>query len=152
MVCLGNICRSPMAHGLLQYKVQQLGLKWEVDSAGTSSYHRGEQPDARAIACMKRHGIDITYQSSRPITHSDLAEYDLIYVMDRSNLRDVTALAGNEDELSKIALIMATVSETSAADVPDPYFGSGDKGFETVYKMLDNATDKIIEKYRAIAR
>ena len=83
MVCLGNICRSPMAHGLLQHKVQKLGLKWMVDSAGTSDWHQGELPDARAIACMKRHGIDITYQRSRPVIDEDLEDFDLIYVMDK---------------------------------------------------------------------
>lgn len=146
MVCLGNICRSPMAHGLLQHKVEKLGLKWEVDSAGTSGYHEGEQPDKRAIACMRKHGIDITYQHSRPIIRQDLDEFDLIYVMDKANLADVTEMAVSEEQLHKIALIMSMVYAPQSIDVPDPYYG-GDRGFENVYKMLDEATDKIIEKY-----
>src|SRR6202041_2830083 len=93
MVCLGNICRSPMAHGLLQHKVKVRRLDWEVDSAGTSGYHEGQLPDARAIACMKRHGIDITYQQSRPIDGEDITYFDLIYVMDKANLHDVLAMA-----------------------------------------------------------
>ena len=149
MVCLGNICRSPMAHGLLQQKVLQRKLDWEVDSAGTSSYHKGELPDKRAIACMKRHGIDITYQHSRPVTLADLQYYDRIFVMDRSNLHDVFEMAGTEDELEKISLIMGLVDERSAGDVPDPYYGPGEKGFELVYEMLDRATDVLVEKYTA---
>jgi len=148
MVCLGNICRSPMAHGLLEHKAKALGLNWQIDSAGTSGWHRGDQPDARAIVCMKKHGIDITYQSSRPIIPADLQEYDLVYVMDRSNQTNVLEIAKTEEEQYKVALIMSMVNEHEPADVPDPYFGTGDKGFETVYKMLDEATDKIIAKYR----
>src|SRR4051812_42209338 len=148
MVCLGNICRSPMAHGLLLHKVQQLGLNWQIDSAGTSNYHEGQLPDSRAIACMKRHGIDITYQTSRPVIKDDLGEYDVIYVMDQANLRDVLEMTGTEEEQNKVALVMSMVYEQSPIDVPDPYFGVGDKGFENVYTMLDEATDKIIEKYR----
>lgn len=151
MVCLGNICRSPMAHGLLEYKAKKLGLDWQVDSAGTSDYHRGQQPDARSIACMKRHGIDIANQTSRPVIKDDLTDYDLIYVMDRANLSDVTGMTTDENELNKIVLVMNMVYEQNPIDVPDPYFGVGDKGFENVYTMLDEATDKIIEKYRVSA-
>jgi protein-tyrosine phosphatase len=146
MVCLGNICRSPIAHGLLQYKSDKLKLGWEVDSAGTSGYHEGELPDSRSVACMKKHGIDITYQHSRPISTDDLQRFDLIYVMDSSNYRDVTNLARNEEELYKIKLIMSEVYADKVPDVPDPYYG-GDHGFENVYKMLDKATDRIIERY-----
>ena len=148
MVCLGNICRSPMAHGLLQHKVSKLKLDWEIDSAGTSGYHHGELPDKRAIACMKRHGIDITYQHSRPITVADLRYYDHIFVMDRSNLRDVNDMAGTEAELQKISLIMKLVEDKNPEDVPDPYYGTGESGFEKVYEMLDLATDKLIDKYK----
>ena len=144
MVCLGNICRSPMAHGLLQHKVVQLKLDWEIDSAGTSPYHKGELPDNRAIACMKRHGIDITYQRSRPITPADLRYYDRIFVMDHSNLRDVSDMAGTEDELQKISLIMGLTDSQNPEDVPDPWYGNSDSGFEKVYKMLDAATDRLI--------
>jgi len=147
MVCLGNICRSPMAHGILLHKISKLKSDWEIDSAGTSGYHQGELPDRRAIACMKRHGIDITYQRSRPITVADLRYYDRIFVMDRSNLHDVCEMAGTEAELEKISLIMGAVDEQHPEDVPDPWYSTGEQGFETIYEMLDRATDKLIEKY-----
>jgi len=147
MVCLGNICRSPMAHGLLQHKVTQLKLGWEIDSAGTSGYHEGQLPDERAIACMKRHNTDITYQRSRPITFDDLYYYDLIFVMDRLNLRDVLQLAKTNMDEAKISLIMSLVDEQHPQEVPDPYYGPGDSGFELVYEMLDKATAKLLEKY-----
>ena len=146
MVCLGNICRSPMAHGLLQHKATQLKLDWEIDSAGTSGYHEGDLPDKRAIACMKRHGIDITYQRSRPINYQDLHYYDEIFVMDESNLNNVMLIAKTNTELAKVSLIMALVDPQPAREVPDPYYGPGDKGFEKVYDMLDKATDRLIEK------
>lgn len=147
MVCHGNICRSPIAHGLLLHKVQQLKLNWEVDSAGVINYHEGELPDPRAIACMKNHGIDITYQRARQINYQDLKEFDLIYVMDKSNYDSVSDMARTEDELVKIKMVMSEVYSGVETDVPDPYFGEA-KGFENVYKMLDKATDKIIEKHR----
>jgi protein-tyrosine phosphatase len=147
MVCLGNICRSPMAHGLLQYKATLLKLEWEIDSAGTIGYHEGELPDRRAIACMKRHGIDITYQRSRPVTYNDLHHYDHVFVMDEANLNDVMLIAKTNTELAKVSLIMGMVDESRPLEVPDPYFGPGDKGFEIVYEMLDKATDKLLEKF-----
>jgi len=147
MVCMGNICRSPMAHGLLQHKIEQLGLNWQVDSAGTSSYHKGELPDSRAISCMKKHGIDITFQHSRPVAKDDFAAFDVIYCMDKNNYWDVRALAENETDENKVLLILNEVTPDLDESVPDPYYGSGD-GFEHVYKMLDEATDKIIEKYK----
>lgn len=146
MVCHGNICRSPMAHGLLQRKVDLQNLPWEVDSAGVSDYHEGELPDPRATACMKKHGIDITYQRSRPVSYDDLKEFDLIYVMDASNYSNVSRMARTEEQLQKIKMIMNEVYPDQNTEVPDPYYG-GDSGFEHVYKMLDKATDKIIEKY-----
>jgi protein-tyrosine phosphatase len=158
MVCLGNICRSPMAHGLLQHKAEQLKLDWEIDSAGFSGYHEGDLPDPRSIACMKRHGIDITYQRSRPILYEDLFYYDHIFVMDKSNLRDVQQLARTSTEQrprfqarkdkANIALVMSLVDEQQPEEVPDPYFGHSDAGFELVYEMLDRATNQLIEKYQ----
>jgi protein-tyrosine phosphatase len=155
MVCLGNICRSPMAHGLMQHKIDNhpvngRPLKWEVDSAGTSNWHEGSPPDARSISCMNRHGIDISNQTSRPVLLEDLEEFDLIFVMDKANLADVMTMANTEEQQNKVKLIMSMVYEQTPIDVPDPYFGVGDKGFENVYKMLDEATDKIMEKYAAV--
>lgn len=148
MVCLGNICRSPMAHGLLEHKVKQEGLDWEVDSAGTGDWHAGEQPDKRAMANMKGHGIDISKQAARQLKREDLDKYDVIYVMDTSNLANAQRLAANHDQLKKITMIMNEVPGTHEFEVPDPYFGIGNEGFEKVYGMLNEATDRIIEKYR----
>jgi len=147
MVCLGNICRSPMAHGLLQHKVIQHKLDWEIDSAGTSNYHEGDLPDRRAIACMKRHHIDILYQRSRPILYEDLFYYDHIFVMDKQNLHNVQQMAKTNTDEAKITLIMSMVDEQHPQEVPDPYYGIGDSGFELVYEMLDRATDALIKKY-----
>ena len=109
-VCLGNICRSPIAHGLLQYKAEQLKLNWEIDSAGTSNWHEGELPNVNSIKVMKQHGIDITYQCSRPLRRKDLEHYDIIYVMDSSNYKDVTDMAKSEKEIAKVHLIMNEVN------------------------------------------
>ncbi len=145
-VCLGNICRSPMAHGLLQHKIEKAGLNWQVDSAGTSDWHKGELPDHRAMACMLRHGIDISYQHSRPFVRTDFDKFDLIYVMDKANLSDVMQMTSTDDERNKVKLMMSLVYEETPIDVPDPYFGKGEEGFENVYKILDEATDNLLEQ------
>ena len=137
-----------MAHGLLQHKVEKLGLDWEVDSAGTGNWHVGELPDKRAMATMKNKGIDISYQNARQIKTSDLDKYDVIYVMDLSNLANVQRLATNSQQLQKITLMMNEVPDAEQREVPDPYFGTDNSGFEQVYNMLDKATDKVIAKYK----
>ena len=137
-----------MAHGLLQHKVEKRGLDWQIDSAGTGDWHAGELPDKRAMANMKGHDIDISYQRARQIKNIDLDDYDVVYVMDTSNLANVQRLATNPDQLKKIALIMNEVPHAELLEVPDPYFGIGNEGFEQVYKMLDKATDRIIAKYK----
>ncbi len=147
MVCLGNICRSPIAHGLLQHKADQRGLGWKVDSAGTSDWHAGELPNEKSIRVMKEHGIDITYQRSRLLTRQDLKDYDLIYVMDESNLANVVNMASSEAEINKIKMIMNEVQEGQNEPVPDPW-GLSQQHYEEVYAMLDEATDKIIERLR----
>jgi len=145
-VCLGNICRSPIAHGLLQHKVNQLGLPWQVDSAGTSDWHEGELPHEKSIAVMQRNGIDITYQRSRPIRRKDLEHYDVIYVMDSSNHRNVTDMAKSEAEIAKVKLILNEVEPGVNRAVPDPW-GNPDSHYHEVYNMLDEATDAIIRIY-----
>lgn len=146
MVCLGNICRSPIAHGLLQHKAEQLKLDWEIDSAGTSNWHEGESPNINSINVMHRHGIDINYQHSRPLRRKDMEHFDVIYVMDSSNYKDVTDMAKSEQEIAKVHLIMNEVNPGKNQPVPDPW-GLTEKHYEDVYEMLDEATDKIIEKY-----
>jgi protein-tyrosine phosphatase len=146
MVCLGNICRSPLADGLLRRKVSENKLKIEVDSAGTSAYHVGDAPDHRMTETAKNRGTDISFLRARQFESEDFQAFDLIYVMDHSNLKNVLALAQNETEKKKVKLILNEIS-TADAEVPDPYFG-GQFGFEQVYELLDEATEIIIDKIK----
>ena len=144
MVCLGNICRSPLAHGILREKTSELG--WQVDSAGTIGYHAGESPDPRSVATARKHGIRINDLVSRKMEPEDFDAYDRIYVMDRSNYENVMALARNDEDRKKVEMILNEVNPGANYEVPDPYYG-GEHGFENVYRMLDEATDVIVEKY-----
>lgn len=147
MVCLGNICRSPLADGLLRRKVAEGNLDVLVDSAGTSGYHEGEGPDKRMIETSKRRGTEIGFLRSRPFSAADFETFDVIYVMDRSNLQNVLKLAKNDAEKVKVKLILNEVNPEAHDEVPDPYFG-GSEGFEHVYDLLDQATDNIIGKIK----
>lgn len=140
MVCLGNICRSPLAEGILQSKLDN--NLFVVDSAGTSSYHIGNKPDSRSIAIAKKKGIDITQQQARQFVKQDFLDFDIIYAMDNSNYNNIIALAENDKQKSKVNLILNESYPEQNLDVPDPYYG-GDKGFETVFNMLDEACNKI---------
>ncbi len=141
MVCLGNICRSPLAEGILKSKVD--ANKVQVDSAGTGGWHVGELPDPRSIAIAKKHGLDITDQRGRKFSTYDFEQYDHIFVMDNSNHRDVLRLANSEEDKAKVKLILNEIFPGENVDVPDPYYG-GDQGFENVYQMLDEACEKIV--------
>jgi len=143
MVCLGNICRSPIAEGILQSKLDK--SKFLVDSAGTGGWHQGEQPDKRSIAICKKYGLDISKQRARKFTISDFEEFDYIYVMDNSNFKNVVDLAPNEQAKQKVQLIMNELFENENVDVPDPYYGL-ENGFENVYQMLNQACYLIAEK------
>ncbi|RCU57813.1 low molecular weight phosphotyrosine protein phosphatase [Oceanihabitans sediminis] len=142
MVCLGNICRSPLAEGILQAKLPK--DKFQVDSAGTGNYHVGELPDSRSIKVAKKYGIDITNQRGRQFKVSDFDAFDFIYVMDNSNFKNVVKLARNETDIAKVKLILNQVYPNQNYDVPDPYTDT-QQGFENVFKMLDEATDVIKE-------
>ncbi len=146
MVCLGNICRSPLAEGILKEKIKAYQLDWQVDSAGTGSWHIGSLPDYRSIAIAKKYNMDITYQKARQIKHKDLDSFDLILVMDYENYRDVMKMASNDQQREKVKLIMDFVYPDRQIDVPDPY--RNDDGFEQVFEMLDEACEKIIELYQ----
>ncbi len=145
MVCLGDICRSPLAEGILKAKLKKNRPNWIVDSAGTSSQHSGEQPDVRSIAIAKKYGIDITDQRSRQFKTRDFADFDLILVMDASNYRNVINLARDEEDLKKVKLIMNLSEPDQNNEVPDPYWN--DNGFEDVYQMLDRACEDLLLKY-----
>jgi protein-tyrosine phosphatase len=148
MVCLGNICRSPLAEGILASKLPK--DNFIVDSAGTGSWHVGHSPDKRSIAIAQLNGLCIDNQKGRQFKASDFEEFDYIYVMDNSNYDNVINLAQNEEHRKKIHLILNELFPGENVDVPDPYFGMTN-GFETVYQMLDEVTDiiakKLIEKH-----
>lgn len=143
MVCLGNICRSPLAEGILEHKANEIGLNITVDSAGTIAQHKGELPDSRSITTAHEHGIDITNQRSRPLKKKDFEEFDRIYVMDASNYNDVLDLAEDKNQRAKVKMILNESYPGENRGVPDPYFG-GDDGFENVYQMLDKACAVIV--------
>lgn len=147
MGCLGNICRSPMAEGILRHMVGQQGLPITTDSAGTSHNRVGEAPDRRARAAMARHGIDITDLRARRFTATDFHHFDHILAMDASNLADILALAPNAELARKARLIMDHVPDHVLRSVPDPYFG-GDEGFEEVYHMLHEACSALLDQLR----
>lgn len=143
MVCLGNICRSPLAEGILKSKI--FSFKTYVDSAGTGAYHVGEKPDKRSIAVANTNGIDISNQKARKFTVEDFNLFDVIYVMDNSNYKNVISLARNEQDSAKVKLILNEVFPDENLDVPDPYYG-GEFGFKNVYNMLNEACDIIANK------
>ena len=142
MVCLGNICRSPLAEGILRSK---LSNGFTVDSAGTGNWHIGNAPDPRSIATAKNHNIDISNLKGRQFSKKDFADFDFIYVMDNQNYKDVVALATTEEDKAKVQLILDTIFPGERVDVPDPYYGLQD-GFEKVYEMLDEACNSIAAK------
>ena len=148
MVCLGNICRSPLAHGILVHKVKASGLNWEVDSAGTNGFHNDELPDPRSISKAGEYGMDLTYQRSRQITKQDLDYFDIIYVMDASNFQNVLRICDTEMQRDKIKMIMNCVTPGQNVAVPDPYYG-GEDGFENVYQMLEEACEAIITQHQS---
>ncbi|WP_299392634.1 low molecular weight protein-tyrosine-phosphatase [uncultured Gelidibacter sp.] len=143
MVCLGNICRSPLANGILESKLP--AEKFEIDSAGTGDYHIGKAPDHRSIATAKAHGIDISNQKCRQFDLSDFDTYDIIYVMDQSNYNNVVKLARDEKDIAKVKLILEDAATSKNLEVPDPYWGDT-KDFEDVYTLLDAACDTIASR------
>ena len=143
MVCLGNICRSPLAEGILKSKLSSEGFV--VDSSGTAGYHVGELPDGRSIEVARKYGIDITNQRSRKFTKADFDKFDIIFAMDQNNYADIVALSENEEQHEKVKMILNEFYPDENRNVPDPYYG-GDQGFENVYKMLDEACEIIASK------
>jgi protein-tyrosine phosphatase len=143
MVCLGNICRSPLAEGVLASKLPK--NNFIVDSAGTGSWHIGHAPDKRSIAVASKNGVDLTNQKGRQFQIADFETFDYIYVMDKSNYNDVIALAKTQAHKNKVQLILNELLPDQNSEVPDPYFGEVD-GFDQVYQMLDQVTDLIAAK------
>jgi len=146
MVCLGNICRSPLAEGILRHQTSQKDLTWNIDSAGTGAWHAGEKPDPRSIDVARKNGVDITDQRARQFIPIDFDRFDKIYVMDAENYKNVLALAPHDLAREKVQMIMNTVYPNENRRVPDPYYG-GKSGFDDVYQMLDDACKAIIKKF-----
>jgi len=142
MVCLGNICRSPLAEGILRDKAVKYNLDIIVDSAGTSNYHIGQAPDSRTISNAKQHGINISNLKGRQFQISDFDKFDVIFVMDSSNYSNIIDLARNEIDRTKVELILNRVYPNSNMAVPDPYLGA-EQAFENVFILLENACDVI---------
>ena len=145
-LCLGNICRSPIAHGLLEAHAQRAGLSLEVDSAGTSAHHEGEPPDPRSQRVMSAHNHNISAQRSRPLTSSDVERFDLILAMDQRNMSEAERLKASVGGRAQVALLLE-----GAREVPDPYYG-GARGFEEVYELVDEAAQRWVRRWRAEAR
>lgn len=140
MVCLGNICRSPLAEGILASKLPK--DKFTVDSAGTRAWHVGKAPDTRSIAIAKTNNIDISQQKGRQFQTADFDHFDYLYVMDKSNYDDVISLAKNDQDKQKVQIILNELFPNENVDIPDPYYGISN-GFEMVYNMLDEVCDLI---------
>lgn len=144
MVCLGNICRSPLAQGVAEYKSHAAGLNWEIDSAGTSSWHIGENPDQRSIQVAKENGIDISSQRARQLNGKDLEDFDLVIAMDSNNYSHISNLAKTETERNKIKLLMNFAFPNENKPVPDPYY---DGSFDRVFNLVSQAVDALIKEY-----
>ncbi|MDC1063513.1 low molecular weight phosphotyrosine protein phosphatase [Flavobacteriales bacterium] len=142
MVCLGNICRSPIAEGILKSKSKNL----EVDSAGTAGYHIGKQPDIRSIDIAKKHDINLTNQRARQFSTRDFDVFDKIYVMDNDNYSKIISLARSQEDMDKVDLILNEIYPKKYKSVPDPYYG-GDEGFQNIYNLLDASCEVIAKKY-----
>lgn len=145
MVCLGNICRSPIADGLLRKKVAEQGLDIEVDSAGTIALHQGEAPDHRMIETARKNGTDISFLRARQFKVSDFDAFDYIFAMDFSNKKNILSLARNNDDKDKVRMLLGELTNQEEASIPDPYYGT-QKDFDHVYALVDQATDILIDK------
>ena len=138
MVCLGNICRSPLAEGIMQQLVGQHGLDWQIDSAGTGNWHVGEGPDRRSTRTASNHGIDISKQVCRQFSITDFDGFDLILVMDKNNLSDVLSKALDAQAAGKVKLLLGN------KEVPDPYYDNS--AFEAVFNLIEVGCKNIIKQ------
>lgn len=146
MVCLGNICRSPLAEGILQDKAFKAGLNWSIESAGTNSYHTGEPPHPLSQKIAKLNGIDICQQRARRFVAEDFEVYDKIYALAADVLDDIKRISKKKFDATKVDLLMNELYPGKNRDVPDPYYGT-EPGYHEVYKMIDEVCDAIINKY-----
>lgn len=145
MVCLGNICRSPLAEGILQHKANGAGLNWVIDSAGTNGYHTGEAPHRLSIKVAALNGIDISSQVSRRFVKKDIEQYDIIYAMAADVMDDIRRIAGHGFHPGKIRLFLPDTLPHEGEDVPDPWYG-GEDGYHEVYDLLNRACDALLQR------
>jgi protein-tyrosine phosphatase len=145
MVCLGNICRSPLAEGILRNKARAAGLDWEIDSAGTNGYHTGEAPHPLSVNVARKNSIDISSQRARRFTAADFQRFDMIYAMSGDVIDEMRRIAGRQFDDSKVDLLMNEVHPGRNEDVPDPWSGP-EPGYQKVYAMIDQAADQMIAK------
>ena len=149
MVCLGNICRSPLAEGIMQYKASQAGLDWTVDSAGTGNWHVGQAPHKMSQRVARKNGIDICNQKGRQFKALDMLEFDRIYFMDEDNYNDAKTMAGPLWDENKADLLLNELFPGEDRSVPDPYYG-GEEDFHETFDLIARACDAIIEKYQQV--
>jgi protein-tyrosine phosphatase len=147
MVCLGNICRSPIAEGILQQQAQDAGLPWVVESAGTNGYHNGEPPHRLSQKVAKIHGVDISKQRSRKFTAADMDNFDKIYAMAADVLSDIKTIAGENFNANMVTLFLNEQYPLQQKDVPDPWYG-GEDGYHKVYQIIEEGCKAIINKYK----
>lgn len=147
MVCLGNICRSPLAEGIMRQKIEENGLNWIVDSAGTNGYHVGEHPHRLSQKVALHNGIDISQQRARSFKAEDFKNFDLIYAMAEDVIDEMQWIARSEFDKSKVMLLMNELHPGKKKDVPDPWYGP-EPGYHEVYDMIDKACDAIVTNYR----
>jgi len=148
VVCLGNICRSPLAEAILQSKAEAAGLEWTVDSAGTNGFHVGEPPHHLSQKVAKQHGLDLSCQLARKFEAKDLDRFDLILAMANDVILDMKRIAGQKIQSPRVKLFLADLWPGKNADVPDPWYGDED-GYHEVYELIDKASDAIVNNYIA---
>jgi protein-tyrosine phosphatase len=147
MVCLGNICRSPIAEGLMRHKIRQHGLDWEVASAGTESYHIGEAPHRFSQKICRTNGVDISSQRAQKFTARHFSEYDKIYAMADDVYDAIKRIGGRNADMSKVEFFLNELEPGCDGCVPDPWYGP-EEGYASVYELIDRTCDAVIEKYR----
>ena len=143
MVCLGNICRSPLAEGILQHRAWEAGLQWSVESAGTNGYHNGEAPHRLSQKVAKLNGIDISQQRSRKFVPEDFERFDMIYAMAEDVVREMRRISGSRFRAEKVDLLMNILHPGQDRDVPDPWYGA-EPGYHEVFQMIDDACNHLI--------
>jgi protein-tyrosine phosphatase len=150
-VCLGNICRSPLAKGILKSKLKKSHPITEVDSAGFEAFHKGDPADARSVAVAADHGVDLSGHRARMFSTLDFDRFDRIYVMDKKNYQDVAKLARTVGDMDKVDYIMNLLSPEENKHIPDPWYGDSEE-FEVVYQMLDEACDAMVRDIKSIKK